>query len=85
MGGRNVNSIKAALNRIEAYGREEALVEAVEAENWKKAAALCREAMNDAAYRARYNCAPIGPEGHKRNFDALRELRALIRSHGPEE
>lgn len=73
-------SIATALQELETYGRREEILQAVRTEQWDTAADLCRQAMAEAAYRARYNCAPIGPEGHKRNFDALKALRAAIRS-----
>lgn len=71
--------IELLVRSTELYGRRGAVLSAFGSGAYDQAAALCREAMNEAAERARYHCAPIGPEGHKRNFQAIRELRSAIR------
>ncbi len=74
----NLNTLSRQAQQVELYGHREELVRTLQRGELDMALSVCRKAMNEAAERARFNCAPIGPEAHKRNFEAIRALRGAI-------
>jgi hypothetical protein len=66
---------------IELYSYADEVVRAILADDYLAALRASREAMREAHYRAKYNCAPIGPEGHVRNFESVKALRARLLRH----
>lgn len=70
--------LRQQAQQMELYGHRDELIRNLDGGDIEAAMSVCRKAMNKAAERARYNCAPIGPEAHKRNFDAIRALRGAI-------
>lgn len=59
------------------------LLKAVRGGDVRSALRLCRDAMKEAHYRAKYQCAPVGPEVHKGNFHRIRQLRYDLLHYDP--
>jgi hypothetical protein len=72
-------TITTRISTLELYHRRSMMLKAVRSGDVRKALRLCRDAMREAHYRAKYNCAPAGPEAHKHNFYAIREVRDDLR------
>jgi hypothetical protein len=66
------------VERMEMYDQRKEIVDALHREDFAAALEGCKAAMRQAHYRAKYNCAPIGPMGHVRNFEALRRFRQQL-------
>jgi len=67
---------------LELYGFDEKVRAALQSENFAEAAQFVQAAMKESHYRAKYNCAPIGPAAHVAHFTALREFRRCVRAAG---
>lgn len=75
-----INDLLRFIDETECYGHADEIRTAVRNSNEVAALKAIREAMAEAHDRARYRCAPIGPEGHVRNSAALRVLSRRIKS-----
>lgn len=75
---KEIEELEREARAIELYGRRSLVSDAIERNELDAAAKLCRDAMKEAHYRAKYNCAPVGPEAHKQNFFRIRRLRSQI-------
>lgn len=64
--------------RIELYSQRDNIRQALRHRDFAAAIEGCKLAMREAHYRAKYNCAPIGPQGHVRNFEAIKSLRSQL-------
>jgi hypothetical protein len=73
-----LNDLLHRAETLELYGRRSDVLEALQAGRVQEALRSCKEAMQEAHYRAKFKCAPIGPEAHRRNFDAIAKLRKEI-------